>query len=139
MLANTGISAMNARGSDVSDTIVPFPAPSKNGVSDEGDLLDKAGHSILGLLHRAAGMAEENSQHALGIAHKLSLQLRTAEDRIKDLEADLKHYQDRADRAEKWLYRVSVEIEQQFFKTGDGRPSQTAPRQTSPQDYARKK
>jgi hypothetical protein len=130
---------MSARSSDAWENIVPFAPPAKNEISDGGDLLDKAGQSILGLLHRAAGVAEENSQHALGVAHKLSLQLRAAEDRIKDLEADMKHYQDRADRAEKWLYQISLEIEQQFFKKGDGRPSQAGPRQSSPQDYARKR
>src|SRR3984957_20359991 len=133
-----GISAMSARGSDLSDTVVPFPAPSKNGISDGGDLLDKAGQTILGLLQRAAGIAEENSQHALGVAHKLSLQLRAAEDRIKDLEADVRHYQDRADRAEKWLHQIAVEIEQRFFKPTDSRPAQAPPRKAGPEAYARR-
>ena len=123
---------MSARGSDLSDTVVPFPASSKNGILDGGDLLDKTGQTILGLLQRAAGIAEENSQHALGVAHKLSLQLRTAEDRIKDLEADVGHYQDRADRAEKWLYQISMEIEKRFFKMEDGRPLQEPARQSGP-------
>jgi hypothetical protein len=62
---------------------------------------------------------------ALGVAHKLSLELRTAEDRIKDLEADVQFYQVRADRAEKWLHQISVEIEQRFLaRPMAGRPSE---------------
>ena len=34
--------------------------------------LDKAGQSILRLLHKAAGVAEENSRHAVDMAQKLS-------------------------------------------------------------------
>jgi hypothetical protein len=84
-------------------------------------------------------MAEENSQHALGVAHKLSLQLRSAEDRIKDLEADVRHYRDRADRAEKWLHQIAVEIEQRFFSPVDNRAQQAPIRQAAPPNYVRKK
>jgi hypothetical protein len=122
---------------DTSETVVRF-APAKGSNPGPGDALDSAGQTILGLLHRAAGMAEESSQHALGLAHNLSLQLRNAEDRIKDLEADVRHYQDRADRAEKWLHQIAVEIEQRFFKPTDSRPAQAPPRKAGPEAYARK-
>jgi len=129
---------MSGRVSDTPDTVVPFAPLARNSVPDGGDPLDSAGQTILGMLHRAAGMVEEHSQHALGVAHKLSLQLRAAEDRIKDLEADVRHYQDRADRAEKWLYQISVEIEQRFFYLVDNRPAQAPPRKAGPMAYARK-
>lgn len=129
---------MSGRLSDTSETIVPFAPVARAAAADAGDPLDSAGQTILGLLHRAAGMAEENSQHALGVAHKLSLQLRAAEDRIKDLEADVRHYQDRADRAEKWLHQISVEIEQRFFGPGDGRRELAPPRQSGPRVSVRK-
>jgi hypothetical protein len=119
-----------------SETVVPFarnPAPASD------DRLDSAGQSILGLLQRAASMAEENSKHALSVAQKLAVQLRSAEDRIRDLEADVRHYQERADRAEKWLYKISFEIEERFFSSTDNRAPQTSGRQAGPQDYARKK
>jgi hypothetical protein len=60
---------------------------------------DTAGQTILQLLHKAAGVAEANSKHALDMAQKLSHQLRTAEDRIAELEAEVGIYQDKADRA----------------------------------------
>ena len=46
------------------------------------DQLDTAGRTILQLIHRAAGVAEENSRHALEMAQKLSHDLRAAEDRV---------------------------------------------------------
>ena len=63
------------------------------------------------------------------MANKLSGQVRAAEGRIRELEAKVRHHQDRADRAEKWLYQISVEIEQNFFGRGDSRPLQPPPPQ----------
>jgi hypothetical protein len=51
-------------------------------------------------------------------------QQRAAEDRIRELEAHVRHHQDRAERAERWLYQISVEIEQKFFGRTEARPSQ---------------
>ena len=113
------------------ETVIPFP----NG----SDPLDRTGQTILGLLQRAAAIAEKNSQHALGIAHKLSLELRSAEDHIKKLEADLWHYKDRSDRAEEWMRQISMQIEQKFFASGNGVADEAPTRQASAQDYAPRK
>jgi hypothetical protein len=88
------------------------------------DPLDAAGQSIVRLLHRAAGVAEQNSRHAVEVAQKLSVQLQEAEARIRDLEADVRYHPDRAERAEKWLYQISVEIEERFFNHPDRVPPQ---------------
>jgi hypothetical protein len=48
------------------------------------DQLDTAGQTILQLIHKAAGFAEENRRHALEMAQKLSHQLRAAQDRIAE-------------------------------------------------------
>ena len=48
-------------------------------------------------------------------------QLRAAEDRIAELEADVGMYQEKADRAEQWLHRVYTEIEDRFLRQDDGR------------------
>ena len=45
----------------------------------------------------------------------LSAKLRAAEQRIKELEAKVRHHEDRADRGERWMYKIWVEIEQKFF------------------------
>ena len=60
--------------------VIPFTPAAKSAAPHGVDQLDKAGQTILGLLHKAAGAAEANSQHALEIAQKLSHQLRAAED-----------------------------------------------------------
>jgi hypothetical protein len=88
--------------------------------ADGVDQVDKAGQTILGLLHKAAGVVEANSQHALDMAQKLSHQLRAAEDRIAELEAEVGMYQEKADRAEQWLHRVYTEIEDRFLREADG-------------------
>jgi hypothetical protein len=89
------------------NSVVPF-AP--------GDALDKAGDSILKLLQKAAGVAEQSSQDALDMAQKLSHQLRAAEQRITDLEAEVETHGDRAERAEQWLHKVYSEIEDRFLR-----------------------
>lgn len=88
-------------------TVVPFPK--------SGDELDKAGQAACDMIRQAASKSEQQAQHVLTVAHKLALQLRAAEDRLADLQIELKHYRDRADRAEKWLHHISVEIEHNFF------------------------
>ena len=102
-----------------SEFVIPFTP--KDAASPEIDQLDKAGQTILQLLHKAAGVAEANSQHALEMAQKLSHQLRAAENRIAELEAEVGIYQDKADRAEQWLHKVYTEIEDRFLRQDHGR------------------
>jgi hypothetical protein len=103
--------------------VIPFARAEKTSTSDGADQLDKAGQTILQMLHRAAGVAEENSRHALETAQKLWHQLRAAEDRIAELEAEVADYQERAGRAEQWLHRVYTEIEERFLRQADGHRS----------------
>ena len=100
---------------------VSFPAKSPSPA--HADQLDKAGQTILQLVQKAAGVADENSRHALGMAQKLSDQVRAAEDRIADLEAQVASHQERAERAEQWLHRVYTEIEDRFLRQNDERHS----------------
>jgi hypothetical protein len=99
-----------------SESVIQFAPATKGAAPNKGDELDSAGRSILGLLHRAAGVAEANSQHALELAQKLSQELRAAEDRIAQLETDVRYYQERTDRAEQWLHKILTEIEERFFR-----------------------
>jgi septal ring factor EnvC (AmiA/AmiB activator) len=107
-------SMISNNSAGVAKAVVPL-TPKSNTKSQAGDELDRAGQAILGVLDRAAGAAEAKYRQAAEMTHKLSDQLRAAEDRIRQLEANVRHHQDRADRAEKWLYQISVEIEQKFF------------------------
>jgi hypothetical protein len=105
-----------------SESVIPFAPAAKNAAPlDSADQLDKAGHTILRLLHKAAGVAEANSKHALDMAQKLSHQFRSAEDRIAELEAEVQLYQEKSDRAEQWLHKVYTEIEDRFLQQEDGR------------------
>jgi len=99
--------------------VIRFAPTSKN-VPNDVDPLDKAGETILRLVHKAAGVAEQNSSRALSMAQKLSDQLRAAEDRIAELETESATYRERADRAEQWLHKVYTEIEDRFFRDRAG-------------------
>lgn len=110
-MSNNGVGAPKA--------VVSF-APKSNTKSETGDELDRAGHAIMDALRQAVGAAEAKYQQAVERTHKLAAQLRSAEDRVKELEAHVRHHEVRAERAEKWLYQISVEIEQKFF---DGAPA----------------
>jgi hypothetical protein len=110
---------MSAPRQNQSENIVPFAPTWRDSHPNDADALDSAGQSILGLLQQAATTAKENCGHALRVAHGLSVQLRAAEDKIKALEAELQHFQDRALRAENWLQRISREIENRFFDSGE--------------------
>ena len=101
------------------DSVVSFP--SKTASPGHIDQLDTAGQTILQLVQKAAGVADENSRHALGIAQKFSDQLREAEARIAELETEVTTYRERAERAEQWLHRVYTEIEDRFLQLNDGR------------------
>jgi hypothetical protein len=106
---------MSQRGVESLENVRRFSPGSKEGTPDDGDQLDRSGHAIVSLLQQAADVAKENCDRAMDVAHKLSNQLRAAEDRVKQLEVELKHFEDRTVRAEKWLYRIYKEIEDRFF------------------------
>jgi hypothetical protein len=103
------------------ESLIPFTSAARSAAPHGVDQLDKAGETILGLLHKAAGVAEANSQRAIELAQKFSHQLRAAEDRIAELEAEVDVYREKADHAEQWLHRVYTEIEDRFLRQDDGR------------------
>ena len=96
--------------------------------SNGASQLDSAGQAILKLLHRAAGAAEANSRQALETAQKLSSQLRAAEDRITDLEAEVQHYREKSERAEEWLSKISTEIEDRLISQPEEKRRQASTR-----------
>jgi hypothetical protein len=105
-------------------------APKEKSTDSEAEIVDRAGNAILGLVSRAADAAAADLQEAREVAEKLADQLRAAHEQlqvahdqlraangqINDLKADVRHYQDRADRAEKWLHQISSEIETKVFR-----------------------
>ena len=97
-------------------TVIPY-APKENSTGSEADIVDRTGSAIFEFVKRAGD--ETDLQEARDVAAKLADefratrdQLRTALDQINALKADVRHYQHRANRAEKWLQQISSEIEQ---------------------------
>jgi hypothetical protein len=106
-------------GAYESETVVAFSPGAKDATPEGVDQLDRAGQTILKLLHKAAGVAEQNSRHALDMAQKLSHQLRAAEDRIAELEAEVDLYREKSNRAEQWLHKVYTDIEERFIRQAE--------------------
>ena len=105
------------------EKVIPFAPAHKDSRQSDSDPLDRSGHAVIALLQEAVDVAKQNCERAMDIAHKLSLQLRTAEDRVAQLEGDVRHYQERASRAEKWMHRIHTEIEDRFFKDNNAAPN----------------
>jgi hypothetical protein len=95
--------------------IIPFAPAPKEDASVDGDPVERSGQAIVALLREAATVAKETCERAVDRADQIAAKLRAAEDRIKELESDSRHYQVRATQAEKWLLRVHSEIEEKFF------------------------
>jgi hypothetical protein len=112
----------------MSPEVIPFARSAQGGRDDNNTQLDKAGQTILQLLNKAADVADQNSKHAIDTAQRLSHQLRAAEDRIAELEAEVEAYRQQAERAEQWLHMVYTEIEDRFFRKRDDR--REAPQQS---------
>jgi chromosome segregation ATPase len=112
--------------SEVTDTrvaAIPDVAEAKNTEADvvdrAADVVDRAGNAIVELVNRAASNGEANLLAAREIAEKLADQLRAAQGRINELEANVRYYQDRTERAEKWMHQISSEIHRKFLGADD--------------------
>ena len=104
------------RGPGAAETVIPIPlAPKLHSRAEAGDQLDRAGQTIVGALSHAATTIEASYRQPVEMSRRLATQLRAAEERIAELQVKARYHEDRADRAEKWLYQISVEIEQKFF------------------------
>jgi len=94
------------------------------------NVVDDAGQTIITALQRAADVAKSECHRATALAHKLSFEIRAAEERAREFEADARaaeerarvfeaeanHFRDRAARAEAWLNHIQSEVEQTFFQ-----------------------
>jgi hypothetical protein len=118
---------------DMPGPAIPYAPKAKN-MDSEADLLDRAGDAILGLVDRAAGTAEADLQAAREVAEKLADQLRAVQNQISNLEADVRYYQERTERAEKWLPQISSKIEQRFFGADDSDGARRLAERLQPQD-----
>src|SRR5262245_18244214 len=97
------------------ETVAPL-APQKTSRSGNPDQLDRAGQTILQLLKKAAGVTEDSSRQAIETVQSISHQVRAAENRIAELEAEVAAYLEHVQRAEQWLHRVYSAIEERFLR-----------------------
>jgi hypothetical protein len=98
-------------------SVVEF-AP-KRPTHDKEAAAEDVGNDILSLLRKAAEIAKDDCARAMDLAHKLSFQLRTAEERARELEAEANHFRERAVAAEKWLVVIHNGVQQTFFQNGN--------------------
>jgi hypothetical protein len=78
-----------------------------------GLLIGGSSHVAYGLNLSDDGQARACTRYG---SEALSHQLRAAEDRIAELEAEVRIYQDRTERAEQWLHKIYSEVEERFIR-----------------------
>ena len=101
---------MDQDRSEIAEQVVKFPPKQQS-----GNPADEAGQAVVAQIRKAAQLANENCDRAMALAHKLAMQLRAAEDKITQLEAEVAVFRDRATGAEGWLQRIHSEIEQKLI------------------------
>lgn len=108
--------APNAGSSSAGSSLARPQSSETTPSAPEGDPLDVAGKNALEIIQRAASAARESSKLAITTVQELSLQLQTANSRITELEARLRHYQDKVERSQKWFSTISTELQRQFLE-----------------------
>ena len=108
-----GVSAMSQSAFETSEQVLKFD-PKAKGRSDVTPL-DDAGQAIVAQIRTAADLAKGDCDRAMSFAHKLSMELRAAEDRTQQMAREVEHWQERAARAEQWLQTIQREIEEKLL------------------------
>jgi chromosome segregation ATPase len=88
--------------------------------------VDEAGQAIVAQIRTAADLAKEDCDRAMSLAHKLSMELRSAEERTHEMEAEVEHWRERAARAEQWLRIIQNEIEEKLLVSHHSGDTKTA-------------
>ena len=104
---------MSQSAFETSEQVLKFD-PKAKGRSDVTPL-DDAGQAIVAQIRTAADLANQDCDRAMSLAHKLSMELRAAEDRAHQLRAEVELWRNRAARAEEWLRTIQKEIEDKLI------------------------
>jgi hypothetical protein len=105
--------AMNENDADTPEQVLKFVP--KEQPRSYAPLVEETGEAIIAKIQKAADLSNENCDRAMKLAHKLSMQLRAAEERINQLEAEIELFRNRAARAEGWLQTIQKEIEEKLI------------------------
>ena len=104
---------MNENDADTPEQVLKFVP--KEQPRSYGPPAEEAGQAIIAKIQKAADLSNENCDRAMKLAHKLSMELRAAEDRINQLESEVQLFRERAARAEGWLQTIHKEIEEKLI------------------------
>ena len=104
---------MRVPGETLPAALIPFVP--KKGAPDATMVADDAGRGIVTLVQKAADLARSDCERAMDLARRLSSELRAAEERAREFEAEANYFRDRAACAEEWLVRIHTEVQQTFF------------------------
>jgi chromosome segregation ATPase len=118
---------MSEHGADTPEQVLKFVSTERP--RTYGPVVQEAGEAIIAKIQKAAELSNENCARAMKLAHKLSMQLRAAEERISQLEAEVELFRDRAARAEGWLQTIQKEIEEKLIAP---RPASSAEQTSLP-------
>src|SRR5499427_4449723 len=122
--------AMSENGADTPEQVLKFVPKERPG--SYGLQVEEAGEAIIAKIQKAADLSNENCDRAMKLAHKLSMQLRAAEDRINQLEADVELLRDRAVRAQLWLQTIQKEIEEKLIAPRSANVTEQTPLPKTP-------
>src|SRR5262245_41166371 len=117
---------MSEHGADTPEQVLKFVPTERP--RTYGPVVEEAGEAIIAKIRKAAELSNQNCDRAMKLAHKLSMQLRAAEERINQLETEVELFRHRAVRAEYWLQTIQKEIEEKLITPR----SANAIEQTSP-------
>jgi chromosome segregation ATPase len=104
---------MDQRATDKPEQVLKF-APKEKAPNRVAEL-DDEGQAIVAQIRAAADLVREDCDRAMSLAHKLSMELRAAEDRTQQMAREVEHWRDRAARAEQWLWTIQQEIEEKLL------------------------
>jgi predicted component of type VI protein secretion system len=116
---------MGEHGADTPEQVLKFVP--KEWPNSYGAQVEEVGQAIVAKIQRAADLSNENCDRAMALAHKLSMQLRAAEDRVNQLEAEVELLRDRAVRAERWLQEIQKEIEEKLIAPRSANSTEQTP------------
>jgi chromosome segregation ATPase len=104
---------MNQSATDTPEQVLKF-APKEKAPNSVAQL-DGAGRAIVAQIRTAADLAKDDCDRAMSLAHKLSMELRAAEDRTEQMAREVEDWRERAARAEQWLRTIQQEIEEKLL------------------------
>jgi hypothetical protein len=102
--------------------VIPFAPAEKPAPRSDRDPMDRSGEAIVALVERAAVLSHDDCDRAMALVDHLSRELRAAEDRAAQLQAQIAYFQERATRAENWLARIHHEIKDRLIDRGAEQP-----------------